>query len=761
MKLFLTYAYYLAKSIVNRIVFHLPVKRYPEVVNFAITNTCNCRCKMCNVWDPDNVEHFRVSAEDIKNIFSSNLFKKVKYVGLTGGEPFIREDIEEIVGAIIEKVPSLRGVSIISNGILTDRIKNIVPRIRAKCREREINFSIMLSIDGIGELHDRIRGVDGSYASLTETMHALDKMNEKYSFCATIVKDNIDHLHEILNFARSRNIYIKFRLATKIDRLINDVTRHIFSFTREEKIKIAKFMNMLRTCYEDNLNRKIFYRSIVDQIIYGKKRLAGCHWKNIGISVDPEGGIYYCAVNSPKIGDLMDVKGASAYFDKINVRRRIIRDKCDSCVHDYTGIHDPVLIFKSLFDFLKPVLVQIGYYALYVISPIIVPLVSRMKIKRSLPLRQVFITGWYGTETLGDKAILAGLIDNLRSINKEMNIVVSSISPYYTEETLCQIDGSNDHTVIRKNIIDTFRAIVRSEAVIFGGGPFMDMEQMNDVLFTFLMARALGKRTIAYGCGLGPLHAKRMKLITRYILMLAGLTIFRGEKSVLKHSDMLFDLRYFVGTDLSITYLLRQGEYDPGKSGDAPVLVAIRDWPVIYCDNKDKYVEIKQRFLDVFFKFIKNEFLDKKIKVVFFPMHTFYIGGDDRLYFKDIQKHIGEHPLVEYFYPDCTLDDAVRMFKGSRMVIGMRYHSIVFGCILGIPTLAIDYDAKGGKAAEFCDLIERNDVCVNIKDISYDRLHEISEKIKKYDKNGSDIMRSIITGISSSGIKKFKEYLSR
>ena len=65
-----------------------PLIRYPQVINFPITNKCNYRCAMCNVWKPEHSSLKDMTPAEINEVFCQELFKKVKHVGISGGEPF-------------------------------------------------------------------------------------------------------------------------------------------------------------------------------------------------------------------------------------------------------------------------------------------------------------------------------------------------------------------------------------------------------------------------------------------------------------------------------------------------------------------------------------------------------------------------------------------------------------------------------------------------------------------------------------------------
>ncbi len=103
---------------------------------------------------------------------------KIYQLILTGGEPFLREEIVEIVKAYY-KNNKIQSLNIPTNGILKKIIVERCKEILKICPN--INFSLNLSIDGFKELHDEIRGVDGCYENAINVFKETVKLKEKYS----------------------------------------------------------------------------------------------------------------------------------------------------------------------------------------------------------------------------------------------------------------------------------------------------------------------------------------------------------------------------------------------------------------------------------------------------------------------------------------------------------------------------------------------------------------------------------------------------
>jgi len=151
-----------------RTLWTLYTSRTPVYVILYLTSRCNFRCPMCfylnEIKDPDKEE---ISLPELQKL-SRSLGRMVQ-LSLTGGEPFLRDDIPEVVD-IFAAGNSVQYVTIPTNGSLTDRVATTVERLVTT--HPEINFRIPVSLDGFPEDHDRIRGAK-SFVKIEATLNAL------------------------------------------------------------------------------------------------------------------------------------------------------------------------------------------------------------------------------------------------------------------------------------------------------------------------------------------------------------------------------------------------------------------------------------------------------------------------------------------------------------------------------------------------------------------------------------------------------------
>jgi Fe-coproporphyrin III synthase len=141
----------------------------PTRVVLDVTRRCNLRCAMCRTWERARADE--LAAGEIAAVLGR--LDRLRWLDVTGGEPFVRADIGELLDAIAASTPTLEMLHFQTNGWSTDRIVRCTERLRARTRAELI---VTVSIDGPARLHDRIRGVPGSFARAVTTAAALREL---------------------------------------------------------------------------------------------------------------------------------------------------------------------------------------------------------------------------------------------------------------------------------------------------------------------------------------------------------------------------------------------------------------------------------------------------------------------------------------------------------------------------------------------------------------------------------------------------------
>ena len=107
----------------------------PRLLTYNITNRCNARCSMCDIHGWASPASAELSPVEFRSFISDPLLRNLDVVRITGGEPFIRSDINEFYAAIKEKT-RCRIVYVTTNGSFPDRDWPRTSAAAVNCRRR-------------------------------------------------------------------------------------------------------------------------------------------------------------------------------------------------------------------------------------------------------------------------------------------------------------------------------------------------------------------------------------------------------------------------------------------------------------------------------------------------------------------------------------------------------------------------------------------------------------------------------------------------
>ncbi|VAX10888.1 hypothetical protein MNBD_GAMMA26-805 [hydrothermal vent metagenome] len=330
-------------------------KKHPKVIQLPITYKCNSRCVMCNVWRMDHKGEATV--EEFADFMDDDIFKKVEAVGVNGGEPSLVPNLENYIDEIL-KLPALKSLNIITNGFYQKALLNKIEKIYIACKKKGATFHVSISLDGVNDIHNKVRGKSTAFEKTISTIDMIMKNQpvycDSFDLGCTVLKQNIDYLIELDVYARSKQLNIKYRLGIDNKRIESDKLREQYSVLCDPLRQSAKEFFHYQIARSNNILDKFKYFSIFHWLNSDQpKRLLGCIWKDEGITLDARGEISYCAVASNNIGSLREGNGEEIFFNDINIeyRKNIIQNNCDACIHDYSGkieIHAVIIFFKYM-----------------------------------------------------------------------------------------------------------------------------------------------------------------------------------------------------------------------------------------------------------------------------------------------------------------------------------------------------------------------------------------------------------------------------
>ncbi len=318
-------------------------------------------------------------------------------------------------------------------------------------------------------------------------------------------------------------------------------------------------------------------------------------------------------------------------------------------------------------------------------------------------MSNAIILGWYGTETLGDRAILDGILYLLSKSKLEVNdVTLASLYPFFTQRTMLEDENfyKNNSGIRSITIVDeldrakTKSLILKQDIVVMGGGPVMGIGQLSLISEYFSFAKKKNITTILFGVGLGPLASNYYVHEAEILLRNSDYIWFRDHSSG-ELAQKLYGSKFHfqcIGDPAiisAVNYQRRNKDVRRNKYG----LINLRDYPAKEYGYEQS--ELALKLMTVLKPIIEDK------DVLLLPMHSFEIGGDDRRFLFNffIKGHEKKYTLPDRPF---SLIELYQHIQSADFCVGMRYHAIVLETILNGNNYIIDYtDPQHGKIMGF------------------------------------------------------------
>lgn len=696
----------------------------PTVINFNVNDICNSKCVMCNIWRQK--QDFEITSNQFKDILTDKLFNNVTHVGITGGEPTLREDLAQFYKVACETLSRLKGMSMITNAIRETQVIKAINDIHALCTSENKSFSVMVSLDGVDEIHDKVRGREGNFISALNVLsYCKNQLPElPLTIGCTISKENVWSVDDLLDFLKENNINGRYRIAEFINRLYNNDKKDIIrNFNDEEGYHLMCFFKKLELTYERNESHRRTYRSIIN-ILNGGGRTIGCPYHDKGVVLDSRGNIQYCAPKSKILGSSLEKSAKEIYKDNLAERRRILKENCSGCVHDY---HSAITFKEKLTEYL-----ELGwshfYKFRYSFWQGLLRLALKLSAKGSKKVKRIFIVGWYGTETVGDKAILGHIADYYKSLYDKVEIAVSSLYPFVTHKTCKELNINA--LVVPVNSWKFAKWSAQADEIIMGGGPLMNLDALRYPLWAFRIANSFKKKTVIFGCGIGPLTEDLYRNAVKEMLTIATEVKVRDSHSLRLAKDFVgIKKEVHLSGDGAVFYVQK---FKKNSMSRKPLLACfLRELTTEYRGtvSLEQYSRNKILFEQNLAKLILHLKNTLSVGVGFFPMHTFVVGNDDRDFFRRFKRtYFADEEDVFYHNKNSSVQFITDTMQEASYSLCMRFHSVVFAHVLGLNYFAIDY-TNGGKIAGFLDDANARERMMSVDDLITSDIGDLALKV--------------------------------
>ncbi len=336
--------------------YRFAMGRPPLPANFTLSllYSCNSRCATCNVYEK-KVNNLTV--DEYERIFAS-VGKAPFWFTLSGGEPFLRKDIVEIVKVLYQRSrPAI--INIPTNGSLFRVIPQRVEAMLKACPETDI--VINLSLDEVGEKHDQIRGYPGNWQRAMETYRALKELKRYPNFTL-----GIHTVISVFNVKRFPEIYSEL-IKLEPDSYITEIAEQRVELgTMEEEItpELSDYAQAISFLIEEikknelkglaNIARsfRLQYYQMAKRFLNVNNSALPCYAGIISCQISPDGDVWPCCIRADSMGNLRTVDydflkvWNSAQAKKIRKSIKKRECSCPLANASYTNmlLHAPSLI---------------------------------------------------------------------------------------------------------------------------------------------------------------------------------------------------------------------------------------------------------------------------------------------------------------------------------------------------------------------------------------------------------------------------------
>jgi MoaA/NifB/PqqE/SkfB family radical SAM enzyme len=307
----------------------------PLPINLTLTPSprCNSKCLTCNIWKKREDE---LTLEEWEKIFQS-LGRAPFWVTISGGEPFLHSETVEIIQALYHYCrPAI--INIPHNSLLERIIAKRVAAVAERCPEAQI--IVNLSLDGVGEQHDRIRGVAGNFAKFEATYRALvelDYPNLAIGIHTVISRFNVGELDAVFDYALglTPDSYITEIAEERVE--LGTVGAGITPAPDEYGRAIDNLIARLRQRNFGGISQitqafRLEYYQLVKRILAEQRQVVPCYAGWASAQIYANGDVWPCCMRADKMSNLrqVDYDFKRAWFspEAERIRRSIYAQEC-------------------------------------------------------------------------------------------------------------------------------------------------------------------------------------------------------------------------------------------------------------------------------------------------------------------------------------------------------------------------------------------------------------------------------------------------
>ncbi|HEY7509354.1 MAG TPA: radical SAM protein [Vicinamibacteria bacterium] len=285
----------------------------PYKLLWNTTYYCNSRCRTCNVWQiypRDGSQKDELQRGDVVRTISS-LRSHLLWLTLTGGEPTLKLHAAETVNEVYDACPHLSFITVNSNAIIPAQTERVMKAIASHCRRAEV--LVVLSLDGVGRVHDAVRGVPGNFDSVLETrdrVRSLARILPNLGLCfqSTVSRHNLAHVPELIAFCRSLGEEQLVTFAQEAELYRNHGEGHDVT---ADRAALPAALQAVSRLYRPRHPRDLVqwaHLRLMRRFVATRRAPVSCRAASSTITLGPRGDVSGCLFLDNRIGNVKDFR---------------------------------------------------------------------------------------------------------------------------------------------------------------------------------------------------------------------------------------------------------------------------------------------------------------------------------------------------------------------------------------------------------------------------------------------------------------------
>lgn len=311
----------------------------PFSMILVVTRRCNSRCKMCSIWQEKDSP--MLSLDQYRHIFREPL-PSIRALAMTGGEPTLRKDLPQVWEIARSGLPRLQYGLLSTSGLNVQRTleqtESIVHQIASDPGDIRC-FEVQVSLDGIDETHDHVRGIGGFFERVKQTLAGLKELQHRYplllpKLSSVIMPDNVHQIEDIRAFAREMGMGVHFSPVVLTGTFFNNLQdSEALGFVQGTPKTLEAQEAFRKLGEEDESSLRFYYNDIV-KMLGGASRGRTCLMGFSGCLVEHTGEVYPCPIwEYQSFGNLLEESFDDIWFGSRAraARYTLRRTGCPTC----------------------------------------------------------------------------------------------------------------------------------------------------------------------------------------------------------------------------------------------------------------------------------------------------------------------------------------------------------------------------------------------------------------------------------------------